>query len=251
MPCFKMFLDNASCLLRECEDRYPKIDWGAVQKDNTLVRTVFCDLIYVLECFTYFLVYRKGEFSDDVDVRNLNLRFTEFMKVDYYPRIKRLTTRQYVDFENKQHLEKESVEAKAIRNLKYLDGVRNREFGQMIENLCENPDVQPCFENVPFFGVKRFMRFNKVSKSILKSQPDYLPIGVIYDAVNEIAFKLTRQYKTLQEPLDEEKLVWGKFPLDDDTFWCNMNRYLDKAHIECILDVCLDIEKSILSDCLK
>lgn len=242
MPCFEKFLENAENALRNCEQQFSKIRWAAGEdktrrpadeRNRNLARALCRDLIGFMEMITYFLVYRKGDFAENVDVRSFDEQFTRNVHVDYFPRNGWKTTRTYDNYETQSALSRKKKDF--LKERKVLHGVKNRSFVAIEQDMRENATLQPKLASIPFFKAQSPHQLSN------KYSCDLRFVDSIMTKVHEaLCFRL----KDLQNPLDEENLVWGEIP-EDDLVWTCIEHVLDWDHVNVMLNLCNEIYEAI------
>lgn len=165
----KRRLEIFDTLLKQLEEYLPSLKSSLEQKRNLLkdldhllledhlLKDLFYLSGYILEAFTVYLVYRRGGFSPQKDIENLDIKFSRKTHVDYNKtkREKKGSVRYQKDYDSEFNKKLDELN-QLIKESDYFYSIEGHNFSQIICFVLRSPkfDLIKPSENIPLFNHK-------------------------------------------------------------------------------------------------
>lgn len=166
----KEFIDLGQSTLDECEAMFNEVKSNS-EVNSISLQKLFQNLAFVLEMFTYCIVYTSSSSVDHDHIESLKLKFSADTHVDFFHKKKiktvLVTTRKYEEPHKKQLGDEPDLtaEEQTILNefIKPLYGVTERDFFEMRNELKNASSVLPTkFKLFPDPNVREALeKFNR------------------------------------------------------------------------------------------
>ncbi len=135
---YSEYLTTAQRHLKSCQAFYNSIDWRTCGDSMPVLRDIYYLTGYIFEAVVVYVIYKKGGFDENTNIKDFDKEFTERTDVDFFARNRYL----YKIDDKTTELTEEDKEW--LKQKKPLYAVQSHKFKCLLYNCCQNQKNKCC-----------------------------------------------------------------------------------------------------------